>query len=106
VPAEIASEIARRTSLLMLSMGAGSGGDAQYLFACDVLGYNAGHVPRHAKAYRNFAVEYQRLQDERVKAFSEYHGEVRTGAYPQARHQVGVAPEVLDSFRSFLAQQD
>ncbi|NBQ39093.1 MAG: 3-methyl-2-oxobutanoate hydroxymethyltransferase [Alphaproteobacteria bacterium] len=54
VPDRVAAEISKRTSLLMLSMGAGPGGDAQYLFAEDVLGYTRGHKPRHAKTYRNF----------------------------------------------------
>jgi hypothetical protein len=33
VPADMAAEISARTSLFMISMGAGTGGDAQYLFA-------------------------------------------------------------------------
>ena len=49
VPVEVASAISERTSLIMLSMGAGSGCDAQYLFAEDVLGQNRGHMPRHSK---------------------------------------------------------
>ena len=66
VPDRVATEISKRTSLVMLSMGAGKGGDAQYLFAEDVLGYTRGHKPRHAKQYRNFRSEYERLQKERV----------------------------------------
>ncbi|MFM2056352.1 MAG: hypothetical protein RLY71_737 [Pseudomonadota bacterium] len=104
VPADIAAEISKRTSLLMISMGAGSGGDAQYLFASDVLGYNTGHIPRHAKVYRNFAAEYERLQTERIAAFREFSGDVGSGAYPEARHNVGVAPEVLVQFQQFLDQ--
>ncbi len=69
VPADMATEISKRTSLFMVSMGAGTGGDCQYLFAEDMLGYNTGHVPRHAKTYRNFAAEYERLQQERIAAF-------------------------------------
>ena len=38
VPVDIASAISERTSLFMISMGAGAGCDAQYLFAEDVLG--------------------------------------------------------------------
>ena len=66
VPAEVASYISARTSLVMISMGAGAGCDAQYLFADDVLGANRKHVPRHARVYRNFAAEYDRLQAQRV----------------------------------------
>ena len=58
VPARVASEISKRTSLTLMSMGAGSGCDAQYLLAEDVLGCSRGHQPRHAKVYRNFRAEY------------------------------------------------
>ncbi|MEL0076046.1 MAG: 3-methyl-2-oxobutanoate hydroxymethyltransferase, partial [Ilumatobacter sp.] len=78
VPPEIATEISRRTSLVMFSMGAGAGCDAQYLFSCDLLGYTRGHRPRHAKVYRDFSAEYERLQRERVGAFSEFIADVET----------------------------
>ncbi len=98
VPGEVAAAISKRTSLLMLSMGAGTGCDAQYLFADDVLGQNRGHYPRHAKVYRNFAAEYDRLQQERIAAFREYVEDVRSGAYPEKAHMVGLAPEELEAF--------
>ena len=105
VPADIAAAISKRTSLLLISMGAGAGGDAQYLFASDVLGSNTGHIPRHAKVYRHFAAEFARLQAERIAAFSEFRTDVDSGAYPEAKHNVGVAPEVLAQFTQFLDQQ-
>ncbi len=71
VPEAVATAIAKRTSLFMISMGAGSGCDAQYLFAEDIVGSNRGHYPRHAKRYRDFAAEYDRLQQERIAAFRE-----------------------------------
>jgi len=98
VPAEVAAEISRRTSLFMVSMGAGTGGDCQYLFAEDILGENTGHVPRHAKVYRNFAAEYARLQNERIAAFGEFVADVASGAYPQARHEVATDPDELRRF--------
>eukprot|EP01037_Dinobryon_pediforme_P037234 gene37234-44600_t len=79
VPPEVTAEISRRTSLFMVSMGAGSGGDCQYLFACDILGTNTGHMPRHSKQYANLAREYARLQDMRVAAFKEWVGDVQSG---------------------------
>lgn len=45
VPVEVAKAISERTSLIMLSMGAGTGCDAQYLFADDILGQNAATCP-------------------------------------------------------------
>jgi 3-methyl-2-oxobutanoate hydroxymethyltransferase len=100
VPSEVAAAISERTSLVLISMGAGAGCDAQYLFADDVLGSNTGHVPRHAKVYRNFSAEYERMQEERLAAFSEYVADVRSGVYPEGRHQVGIEVEEL---RQFLA---
>ncbi|MBX3583828.1 MAG: 3-methyl-2-oxobutanoate hydroxymethyltransferase [Rhizobiaceae bacterium] len=98
VPVEVAEAISGRTSLLMWSMGAGAGCDAQYLFADDVLGQNRGHMPRHSKVYRNFAAEYDRLQVERVAAFKEYVADVESGAFPEDRHVVRMAPEELEKF--------
>jgi 3-methyl-2-oxobutanoate hydroxymethyltransferase len=98
VPVEVAEAISKRTSLLMLSMGAGTGCDAQYLFAEDILGTNRGHMPRHSKVYRNFAAEYERLQAERVAAFTEYVADVNSKAYPEEKHIVRMAPSELTSF--------
>jgi 3-methyl-2-oxobutanoate hydroxymethyltransferase len=98
VPVEVAKAISERTSLIMMSMGAGTGCDAQYLFADDILGQNRGHMPRHSKAYRNFAAEYDRLQAERVTAFSEYVADVNSLAYPEDKHVVHMDPDQLGLF--------
>jgi 3-methyl-2-oxobutanoate hydroxymethyltransferase len=98
VPVEVAEAISQRTSLFLLSMGAGAGCDAQYLFADDVLGQNRGHMPRHSKVYRNFAAEFDRLQAERVAAFSEFAEDVESGAFPGERHVVHMDAAELDRF--------
>ncbi|MRG56537.1 3-methyl-2-oxobutanoate hydroxymethyltransferase [Phyllobacterium sp. SYP-B3895] len=98
VPVEVASAISERTSLFMISMGAGTGCDAQYLFAADVLGSNRGHYPRHAKVYRNFTAELDRLQQERIAAFSEFVADVNTRTYPGPEHVVGMPRDELDRF--------
>ena len=97
-PAEVAEAISRRTSLFMISMGSGAACDAQYLFAEDVLGQNRGHVPRHARVYRNFAAEYDRFQRERVAAFSEFVADVERGRFPEDKHIVRMAPSELETF--------
>ena len=102
VPVEVAQAISSRTSLLMLSMGAGTGCDAQYLFAEDVLGTNRGHMPRHSKVYRNFAAEFDRLQQERVAAFKEFVADVESLAYPEERHIVRMDPAELQKFMQKL----
>jgi 3-methyl-2-oxobutanoate hydroxymethyltransferase len=98
VPVEVASEISKRVNILLWSMGAGTGCDAQYLFANDMLGYTDGHVPRHAKIYRDFRVEFARLQEERIAAFREYVADVESGAYPEDRHLVHMPTAELNKF--------
>ena len=98
VPVEVAEAISKRTSLFLLSMGAGTGCDAQYLFAEDILGANRGHMPRHSKVYRNFAAEYDRLQQERIAAFKEYVADVESRTYPEERHIVRMPPAELKAF--------
>ncbi|PZO79254.1 MAG: 3-methyl-2-oxobutanoate hydroxymethyltransferase [Mesorhizobium amorphae] len=102
VPVEVAEAISKRTSLFLLSMGAGAGCDAQYLFAEDILGENRGHMPRHSKVYRNFAAEYDRLQQERIAAFSEYVADVNANAYPEERHIVRMQADELAKFTEQL----
>jgi 3-methyl-2-oxobutanoate hydroxymethyltransferase len=99
VPAEVATAISARLDLLLWSMGSGRGCDAQYLFAEDILGENRGHLPRHAKVYRDFAAEYDRLQAERIAAFAEFRDDVANGAFPEAEHVVRMAP---DEYAAFL----
>jgi 3-methyl-2-oxobutanoate hydroxymethyltransferase len=98
VPDRVAELISKSTPMIMLGMGAGPGADAQYLFAEDVLGYTRGHKPRHAKTYRHFAAENERLQRERVRAFQEFIADVRSGAYPEAKHAVPIDDAELEAF--------
>ena len=98
VPVEVATAISARLDLLLWSMGSGSGCDAQYLFAEDILGENRGHMPRHAKVYRDFAAEYDRLQAERAKAFAEFRDDVASGAFPENGHVVRMDPLEYEKF--------
>ncbi len=98
VPARVGAELSRRSGLVTFGMGAGSGTDAQYLFAEDVLGCTRGHKPRHARSYRDFRAEYDRLQTERIAAFGEFVADVRAGAYPAPQHDVAVADSEFAAF--------
>lgn len=100
VPVDVATEISRCVGILLWSMGSGPGCDVQYLFSEDILGENRGHLPRHAKVYRNFAAEFDRLQRERVAAYREFIADVASGAYPETRHVVAMdAVEKADFLR-------
>lgn len=103
VPDRVAAEISSRTSMIMLGMGAGPGADAQYLFTEDVLGHTAGHKPRHARTYRNFAAEFDRLQAERIAAFKEFIADVNSGAYPAPEHAVPINDKEFEHFKSSIS---
>ena len=105
VPHSITDAIARKTDLFLISMGAGPAGHAQYLFSDDVLGQNPGHVPRHAKAYANFAAENVRLQQLRIDAMTAFTTDVQTGNYPAPQYMVGSDPDVVAAFQVWLDDQ-
>lgn len=99
----VATAISRATPLTIISMGSGSGCDVQYLFSVDVLGETKGRIPRHARVYDDFATEYARLQDRRVKAFSAFKAEVDGGQFPGPSELVNVKPEEVAALADFLA---
>ncbi len=82
VPHNLATFLSSNTRMILMSLGSGSGCDTQFLFSDDILGDYDERLPRHAKAYRNFAEEYRRLQQERVAAFGEYVADVNSGKFP------------------------
>ena len=81
--------------MILMSLGSGDGCDTQFLFSDDILGDYDERLPRHAKAYRNFAAEHRRLQQERIAAFREYIADVKEGRFPERGHLVEMDEEVL-----------
>ena len=102
VPHPLASFLCSQTSMLLMSLGSGSGCDTQFLFSDDILGDYDERLPRHAKAYRNFLEEHRRLQRERVEAFREYAADVREGRFPDRSHLVAMDGEVLERLKAEL----
>lgn len=102
VPPDVTAEISKRSPLFMVSMGGGKGGDCQYLFACDVLGTNTGHVPRHSKQYINLSKEFDRIQEMRIGAFKQWIGDVQSGAWPDAPYVVAAPQTEMEMFRKML----
>ena len=102
VPHNLASFLCQKTSMLLMSLGSGSGCDTQFLFSDDILGDYDERLPRHAKAYRNFLAEYRRLQDERMAAFREYASDVASGRFPAEDHLVTMDPDLLEEVAASL----
>jgi 3-methyl-2-oxobutanoate hydroxymethyltransferase len=96
VPHQLATYLCKNTSLILMSLGSGNGCDTQFLFSDDILGDYDDRIPRHAKAYRNFLKEYQRLQNERVAAFQEYAADVQSGRFPAAENVVSMNDAALN----------
>ena len=96
VPHNLASFLSSQTKMLLMSLGSGNGCDTQFLFSDDILGDYDERPPRHAKAYRNFAAEHRRLQQERIAAFKEYAADVKEGRFPERAHLVEMDRTLLD----------
>lgn len=98
VPHQLASFLCSQTAMILMSLGSGKGCDTQFLFSDDILGDYDERIPRHAKAYRNFRAEHERLQQERIAAFGEYVAEVENGDFPATSNLVEMDDEVLQAF--------
>ena len=98
VPSKVAEIVTKKVDIMTLSMGSGSGCDGQYLFANDILGYTDGHVPRHARMYRDFKKEYAKLQTERVSAFKEFHEDTINKNFNDPKITVGIDDKEYDKF--------
>jgi 3-methyl-2-oxobutanoate hydroxymethyltransferase len=98
IPAALLAEITKRTSLLTSSIGAGSGGDIQFLFAEDILGNNGPPYPRHSKQYRNLHRLREAMQAERIAGFREFIADVKSGGFPGPEHVVEAPAGLIDAF--------
>ena len=98
VPPKVAEVVTKKVDIMTLSMGSGSGCDGQYLFANDVLGYTEGHVPRHARIYRDFKKEYAKLQIKRVSAFKEFHYDTINKKFDDPKITVGIEDKEYEKF--------
>lgn len=98
VPAELLAEISRRTRLVTSAIGAGSGGDIQFLFAEDILGNHAPPFPRHTKQYRNLYKMEQAIQAERVAGFRDFIHDVKSGGFPGPEHVVKAPEGLIEQF--------
>ena len=98
IPEQLLSEISKRTTLITSSIGGGSGGDIQFLFAEDILGNNAPPYPRHSKQYRNLFKMRQDMQLERIEGFKEFIAEVQNGKFPEKKHIIEAPSGLIEDF--------
>jgi len=98
IPEALLAEISKRTTLMTSSIGGGSGGDIQFLFAEDILGNNSPPYPRHSKQYRNLYKMKQEMQAERVAGFKEFVDDVQQGRFPAAEHVIKASGSLIGDF--------
>jgi 3-methyl-2-oxobutanoate hydroxymethyltransferase len=97
VPAPVAARITEAVSIPTIGIGAGAGCDGQVLVYHDLLGYQEGG-PRFVKQYAKLGPEIQ-------AALERYADDVRTGAFPEARHTYAIPAEELELFEAELLEE-
>lgn len=86
-------ELRKHTSLVLNSLGSGSGGDVVFLFFEDICGETKGiKMPRHAKSWGNGNAIKNKLNEERVKAIQGFKTEVDNNTYPDKDHTIEMLP--------------
>ena len=98
IPEDLLIEITKRTSLLTSSIGAGKGGDIQFLFADDILGNNGPPYVRHSKQYKNLYELKKKMQSERVDGFKQFIREVQSGEFPKEEHIISTPKGLIEDF--------
>lgn len=98
IPAALLAEISKRTTLITSSIGAGGGGDIQFLFAEDILGNHRPPYPRHSKQYRELYKMQEAIQTERVSGFKDFIADVRSGGFPGPGHVINAPEGLIDAF--------
>ena len=98
VPFKVAEYITKNIDVFIIGMGSGIGCDAQYLFAEDILGYNKGHIPRHAKVYTDITADYELIKKKAEKAFKTFKEDVISKNYPSTIHDIDISENEYESF--------
>ncbi len=97
VPSAVAREIAVRSAVPVIGIGAGAAVDGQVLVYTDLLGLGEGHVPRFVRHYLNGRELWR-------GAISAFASDVRSGSYPAAEEQYGLPESELQEFLRLLGR--
>ncbi len=90
IPTELAKLITEKVEIPTIGIGAGSDCDGQVLVTNDILNLYSNMVPKFVKQYAN-------LQDEILKAASNYIRDVKQKAFPNKEHVFHINQDVIDS---------
>ena len=101
IPGPVMAEISKRTGIITVSLGAGSGGDVDYLFMEDICG-DTENPPRHARAFGNLSRLRQLLRAERVAALKSFRNAAHSGSFPSEAETPSIDEAELESFLNGL----
>ena len=68
------------------------------LFSEDILGYNQGHIPRHAKVYTNLNEDYERIKTKSINAYKNFKSDIVKNIYPDNKHDINMPQEEFEKF--------
>jgi 3-methyl-2-oxobutanoate hydroxymethyltransferase len=91
VPAPLAARVTETLSIPTIGIGAGATCDGQVLVWHDLLGLYAGRSPRFVKRYAELSGEIE-------QALARFAADVRSGAFPEARHTYAMPDDELAAF--------
>lgn len=97
----VMTEIAKRTSIICVSLGSGSGGDVSFLFMNDLCG-ETENAPRHARAFGNLRANYDALHQDRIAALTSFKTASLNGEFPTAKETPGMKEAELEAFINAL----
>jgi 3-methyl-2-oxobutanoate hydroxymethyltransferase len=92
VPAEVAGLIHGRAGIPIYGLGCGTDVDGQLMIVHDMIGLFERFVPRFVKQYAD-------LSPVLLDAFSAYHGDVKSRAFPQPEHFYSMAEGETEKLR-------
>lgn len=80
IPSKLATMVAKRLTIPVIGIGAGTGVDGQVLVMHDMLGLNTDFSPRFLRRYAN-------LREVALDAFKAYADDIRKGDFPNEKEQ-------------------
>jgi 3-methyl-2-oxobutanoate hydroxymethyltransferase len=98
VPPAVARVATAELAVPTIGIGAGSETDGQVLVWHDMLGFYEGRAPRFVKRYAE-------LGEAIVEALERYTEEVRSGAFPEARHTYGMPEDEQAAFEALRTRE-
>jgi 3-methyl-2-oxobutanoate hydroxymethyltransferase len=95
VPAAVADALMPHIHVPVIGIGAGLAPDGQVLVFHDLLGINAGRVPKFVKRYGD-------LHDRMVEGVRAYAQDVRARRFPDAEHVYSADPHEVEELKRHL----